>query len=326
MPFSVWARGDSSSANNAALNAQGTSTTPTTQLTFQANGPGGDEKLEFNGGSPDPDTVVVINGVTYSFTLEFGGTLPQTNKLANVNGQDLRGQEILVLTISTGQRYFFLTNGTTSFATMNAFPNGAHRIDAIFACYVAGSLIETPDGARPVESLVAGDTVLADNGATASVRHVTSRHISAAEMRAFPALRPVLIPRGSLAPGEPSSDLLVSALHRILVRDADVERLFGIEAAFLAARDLPATRPAPIGDVTYWHFLCDTHQAVIANGCVSESLYPGDVALIALGRNDREQVELIASAHPQRTAYPCLSSKEAAVWRAGVQSRANRTA
>lgn len=333
MPFSVWARGDSSTANNASLNAQGTNTQPTTLLTFQAASGGGDEKLEFNGGSPDPDTVVLADldedGIDeeYTFTLEFGGFLPQTNKLNGVgpNNTDLRGEEIMVLTLSDGTRLFFVINSDGSmewFDIMDDFPNGAHDIDNTYTCYVAGTLIKTPDGMVPVEDLAEGDNVLTLDGQVARIIHVASRDIRASEMQAFPNLRPVIIPGESTHGG----DLTVSPLHRVLVRGPELETLFGLSAAFVAARDAPGALPAPISDLTYVHFLCEDHVAVTANGCESESLFPGDVALYSMGRHERDAVLSKLSHRQQRTAYPCLTSREAAVLRNAIQSREKRSA
>lgn len=334
MPFSVWARGDSSTANNASLNAEGTSTTPTTLLRFEAVGPDGDEKLEFNkgAGTIDDDTVVYIgtDPTPYHFIMEFGGYLPQSNKLSNVNGVDLRGAEIVVLTIQeTGQWYFFLVGSDgsmTYFNIMNAFPNGAHAITGIYACYSAGTLIDTPEGAVPIETISAGDMVRTADGRSVPVRLVVARSFSSSELRMFEPLRPVLIPAGSLGFGAPSKNLVISALHRILVRDPDLEVLFGFEAAYVMARDLPQASVAPQGTLTYVHLLCDTHECLVANGCESESLFPGDVALAALGPGDRERVLDIIGNREVRTAFPCLTAREAALWRETLVRREKRIA
>ena len=120
-------------------------------------------------------------------------------------------------------------------------------------------------------------------------------------------------------------DLTVSALHRILVRDGDLERLFGLDAAYVAARDLPFARPAPPADVTYVHILCDKHECILANGCESESLFPGDVLHAALSLEDLAIVRDIACGVTQ-TAYPCLTSQEAAVWAAAYCARERQSA
>ena len=323
MPFSVWARGDSSSANNASLNVETTNQQPTTLLTFEA-APGGDEKLEFNkgAGTIDDDTVVYVNSdpTPYTFVMEFGGFLPQSNKLSNVNGVDLRGAEIQILTVQeTGDRYFFLvgSDGSTFwFDVMDAFPNGAHRLQNEYVCYAAGTLIETPSGPRPVETLAAGDPVTTSDGRAVPVRLAVSHSFTAAEVGAFAALRPIVVPAGALGQGLPRADLVVSALHRILVRDPSFALLFGHDAAYVAARDLPFARPAPAGAITYVHLLCDAHECLIANGAESESLLPGDVALASVGPSDRARIAGIVGRRPVQTAFPCLTAREAALWRA----------
>lgn len=333
MPFSVWARGDSNTANNASLNVQSTNQQPTTLLTFEAT-PGGDEVLDFNkgAGTIDDDTVVYLNNdpTAYTFVAEFGGFLPRTNKLSNVNGMDLRGAEIRVLTIQeTGQRFFFIVGSdgsTTWFNTMQSFPNGAHNIANIFACYTAGTLIDTPDGPRAVEALAAGDLVTTADGRAVPVRLVVSRELPAREAEVFGALRPYVIPAGALGPDVPRHNLTVSALHRILVRDAGLAPLFGVDAAYVAARDHPSARPAVVGPrLTYVHVLCDAHECLIAEGVESESLLPGDVALASVGPEARARIREIVGERPVRTAYPCLTGREAALWCA-VQNRRSAAA
>ncbi len=89
------ARGDSGSANNSDVNVQNTNTTPLTSLTF-TSGTDGDIRLDFNGGLPDPDTQVIIDGIPYEFTVIFEAFTPTSGqnaaKLSNLAGQDLRGE------------------------------------------------------------------------------------------------------------------------------------------------------------------------------------------------------------------------------------------
>lgn len=146
--LSFWARGDSQTANNASLNSQGTSTTPTTEITF-TSGTDGNLELDYNNGDFDPDTQVIVDGVTYNFTVEFSGNLPIANKLANVAGSDVQGTEITVIELETGQRYYFFTDGSGTFEIMDAMPNGAIPIDnlsttgPVLICFVKGRKITT---------------------------------------------------------------------------------------------------------------------------------------------------------------------------------------
>lgn len=91
--LSFYARGDGSSANNAALNVENPSQQPTVLITFDS-GTSGDLVLEYNGGAVDPDTTVIINGISYNFNVELTGTLP----LGNSKTPDpLEGKTITVI-------------------------------------------------------------------------------------------------------------------------------------------------------------------------------------------------------------------------------------
>ena len=65
--LSFFARGDGSSANNAALNVDSKSQQATVEITFES-GATGDIVLDGNGGDVDPDTTVTIDGVSYNLT------------------------------------------------------------------------------------------------------------------------------------------------------------------------------------------------------------------------------------------------------------------
>ena len=344
--ISYYARGDNPNAGNSSLNVSNTNQVPTTQLTFEDFGPNGDLSFDLNGGNPDPDTVVYIgdgtSGTPVTFTVEFRGNLPNDSKLSNVgdppNTVDLRGAEITVITLATGERFFFVTdpafetifafdpstpNGT-AFDVMEDFPKGARKIDNLVVCFAAGTRIKTPQGCRTVEELSVGDQVVTETG-FATIRLVSHRHVSAEEMCDNATLRPVVIPAHSLGKGVPKQDLTVTGTHRIKVSDPDLDRLFGLETAFVQARDLPQARPGPIGKTTLVHFLCDTHVVVDANGCPSESLFPGDMALMALTSEERAAYRAITNCDTPHMAHPCLTGQEAKVWRHCVQSREKRT-
>jgi len=296
--FTVYARGDSSTANNAALNVQGTSTTPVQTLTF-TSGTSGDIKLDYNGGLPDPDTTVIVNGTQMTFTVEFAGYLPQTNKLRNVNGEDLRGQQIVVITLQNGQRLFFLTNGTTSFATMNAFPNGAHSITGvtqggtILICFLRGTLIRTDGGDRPVETLAPGDLVVTRDGGLAPLRWIGHRSVGAFEQIRHPELRPVCVPKDFFGPALPFAPLWVSAQHRILLAGWPVEIMAGAPAALATAEHLVGAglaRAADCRPADYFHLLFDSHEMVLSNGIWTESLLPAPENLNDLGQESRARL------------------------------------
>ena len=137
-------------------------------------------------------------------------------------------------------------------------------------CFTAGTRIRTPYGAVPVEMLSPGDLVSTRDDGPQPLRWIGSRTV-AAEGK----LAPVLIRAGSFGSHR---DLLVSPHHRVLLRGAQAELLFGEAEVFAAAGDLVNGRSVvqqPGGEVTYVHMLFDRHQVVWSEGLETESFLPG---------------------------------------------------
>ncbi|WP_322325999.1 Hint domain-containing protein [Cypionkella sp.] len=170
-------------------------------------------------------------------------------------------------------------NSTISFS-----PN---IFDIEVPCFSLGTLIDTPEGLRAVESLAVGDLVrTADHGAQV-LRWINQRRVSGAGLQNAPQLRPIRIQAGALGEGCPQADLLVSPQHRMLVRSRIAQRMFDTDEVLVAAKHLvglPGIAVAEdLAEVTYVHFLCDQHEVVFANGAPTESLYAGPMTLRALG-------------------------------------------
>lgn len=320
--ISFYARTDSNTANNASLNVVNTGQAPTTLLTF-TSGASGDLTLDPNGGLPDPDTWVIINGQQMSFTVVFSGQLPAVNRLANVGGQDLRGAEVVVIQAG-GVRYFFLKDGSGTLQVMNAFPNGAVDIlglsttTPIVLCFGAGTGIATPDGLRPVETLRPGDVLCTADGAERVLRWVGHRHLSLAELILHPRLRPVVIAAHAFGPGRPARDLTVSPRHRILVEGWQAELMFGAPAVLVPALHLPEplARRAPLtGPVDYYHLFLDDHDILLSDGLPSESFQPGAQGLSGLDDAMRAELEALfpdlEAALRRPDAAPSLRRSEA---------------
>jgi len=195
----------------------------------------------------------------------------------------------------------------------------------VVPCFVEGTFIATPDGERAVEEMAAGDRVLTASGAAVPIRWVGRRVITRAGLERTPAVRPVLIPEGSIAPGQPERDLYVSPLHRIRIGGWRAELVKAAPFVFVHASSLPfARREAPPvrgGGVRYYHLLCDGHEVIRSNGLASETLYPGDIALKTFGAAAVEEMRASAprlrekglAAAAAQTALPCARRYEAAL-------------
>ena len=292
MGISFWARGDSASANNSEINSMGTNKVATTQLTFESSGANGDTKFDFNGGDSDPDTVMIIDGVARTFTVEIMGTL-DAKKLNDVNGEDLRGEKVVIVTDDlTGQRYYFMPDRQTSYQTMDEMPNGAIPVSNVSTqenpplCFLRGSHIDTPAGPRPIETLQAGDLVVTDRGAQ-PIRWIGHSHLTPTALILDRSLWPVRIRAGALGNGLPTQDLTVSPNHRIVLSGWSLEMHLGLQNALCAAKHLTnglSIAPwLPDEGVDYFHIMFDTHRMVRAHGIMSESLFLGAQALRHVG-------------------------------------------
>ena len=144
---------------------------------------------------------------------------------------------------------------------------------------------------------------------------------------ALTQLCPVTIAKGTTAASTPLHNLHVSTQHHIPVRAPELQTFFGFDAAFVVARDMPYARPGSATEIIYVHLVCATHTWIRANGCESETLFPGDTALLSMSLNDRRDIRAAVDADiTQKTAFPYLTAQESAVWRSSIQSREKRAA
>ncbi len=173
---------------------------------------------------------------------------------------------------------------------------GAHDIENLATpiCFTCGTMIATAHGERPVETLRPGDRIITRDDGIQPLAWAGARHLSAAELRLRPHLRPVRIRAGALCPGLPAQDMLVSPQHRMLVADTALALVAAETEGLAAAKHMTGwggiERCLPLGGVTYRHLLFERHQIVLANGTWSESFQPGLQSLRGLGAAQRREI------------------------------------
>lgn len=77
-------------------------------------------------------------------------------------------------------------------------------------------------------------------------------------------------------------DLVVSPMHRILVRGWQAELHFGDSEILVPAKHLVDGKGIavdPVDEVEYFHFLFDQHEVVFSDGAATESFFPGEQIL-----------------------------------------------
>ncbi|MEX0371188.1 MAG: Hint domain-containing protein [Tateyamaria sp.] len=157
-------------------------------------------------------------------------------------------------------------------------------------CFARGTLIRTPMGDVPVETLGVGDRVLTFDGG--------------AERIIWSAQRMILFPQGDDVPvvvaphhfgvDQPYQPTQVSPRHCLLQRDAAFHMMFDTSEVLVAARDCVdgrgVSQPASTKAVEYYHFMLNRHGLVWANGMLAESFYPGPVARKSLDTLSRARL------------------------------------
>jgi Ca2+-binding RTX toxin-like protein len=168
------------------------------------------------------------------------------------------------------------------------------NIEEIIRCFTPGTLVRTDRGDVAVEDLVAGDLVLTRDNGLQPLRWVGRQYLSAARLRAQPALRPVRIPAGALGQNLPTRSMLVSPQHRVLVEGSRAELLFGEFEVLVPAKHLQGAtgpeRSLPEDGVTYIHLLFDRHEVVLSDGIWTESFQPAQRMLSAMEDEVRDEV------------------------------------
>lgn len=279
---------------------------PTLQITFTDQGTG-NLKLEANGGLPDANTMVIINGVTMTFTLTFSADFPTTSKFANVAGVDLRGKQAAIITAANGKQFIFIIDGSGTRAVMNALPSGAMSVNnvstttPVLVCFLRGTLIETPQGPRAIETLQIGDLISTYDGQTLPLRWIGHRHVTAAELFLYPELCPIVLPQDMFGPGLPNRRLKLSPSHRVAIGGWETDLLFGFDTALMRANHLlfpnalpgqKAARVNPNRSIEYFQLLFDEHTLVLANGLACESFQLGARGELALDADDMAALDV----------------------------------
>jgi hypothetical protein len=130
---------------------------------------------------------------------------------------------------------------------------------------VAGTLIATPDGEAPVETLQVGQRVKTVGGVAQPVKWIGRRAYAARFVGARAPNCPVVIRQGALGDGLPHRDLYVSANHAFWLDGSLVEA--GLLVNGRSIEHL-LTWAAPI---EYLHIELERHDVIFAEGAAAET-------------------------------------------------------
>lgn len=272
--------------------------------TEAGEGPGGDDVFILDLSEFNDDFTITVKSMDAGDTFDISGALSSSN-VGNVYTINYIGSDGLTHTVVIDVES---TNGT-----------GVAGI--VITCFAEGVMIETGEGLTAVQDLAVGDAVLCGDGELRPARWVSKRIVTEAEMNSHPEFRPIRIRKDALAENVPNADLVVSPQHRVLVNDWRAELMFGEEEVLVPAvhmiNDRDILRDYNINEVTYYHFMFDSHHTVWSNGMETESFFPGDEAIDGVGKAGRAELFKLfpeledAPASYGPTCRPTLKAHEA---------------
>ena len=182
------------------------------------------------------------------------------------------------------------------FVMSNGRSRGGGRIIESMACFGPQTRIATPEGARSVAALRAGDVVLTRDNGIQPVLWVGSIHVDPDDFARFEQLAPVVISPGALGPSQPGRALTVSPSHRMLIADNAAALNFGEREVLVRAQDLVAldkAKNAPLQVLDWYQVLLPEHEIILAEGAWCESLQPAPDRLLMLSKQQRDHIDAL---------------------------------
>lgn len=191
----------------------------------------------------------------------------------------------------TGDVWGFATDTTlmdgVSYIKTGGSNIGDSRYSSFITCFGPGTMIRTPKGQRPVETLKPGHLVWTrDNG------DLPIKWIGTTTVPGIGKFAPVVFAPGAIGNID---TLVVSPEHRIFVTSAMAELLFGQPEVLIAAKHLcglPGVSIQEQDEIRYTHLMFDSHQIILSNGSLTESFFLSENALA--GVSDAQRQELLA--------------------------------
>lgn len=136
-------------------------------------------------------------------------------------------------------------------------------------CLAKGTYVETPSGPHLIEALCTGDIVVTLDRGPQPIAHIVTETI---EFRDHDDRRkPILISQDALGEKVPTTDMIVSPQHRILLPSAQTGEEVLVPAVKLIKRR-NIRRIKGRKSETYYNLVLDHHNIIIANGCHVETM------------------------------------------------------
>ena len=260
-------------------------------LGFVSSSDGSDTSSEFNFNLSDEASFTMgpsaFNlGATNIINIDMGQTGTSTFKFDSAGGEMdpssfptifniTDGDQIIV----TGSTQYEYTNGDLIFRDADNHITGQFNADGldpekiifeggtmVYACFLKGTKIATPEGESAVELLAAGDKVIAANGKVVTVKWIGHRTLYKNRIPERDAVRafPVLFKKDAIADNVPHADLVVSPGHHLKFGTALVP-------AMLLVNGQTIIQQFELRKFEYFHVELEEFNIILAEGVPAES-------------------------------------------------------
>ncbi|CUH81261.1 Hint domain-containing protein [Tropicibacter naphthalenivorans] len=228
------------------------------------------------------DTIVMADGdgsdtiTDFDMTDSGGFTVDQldVSGLTTAGGDPIRVFDVVVSDDGSGNAVLSFPGGEQVTLT-GVTPAQVSSTGAMYSmgvpCLAEGTLVDTPKGVRPVDSLAPGDLVRTRDGPPQRVLWAGFRDVTRTDMLNDPRLFPVLIGKGALGNLRP---LRVSAQHCVWVPGQHGGAL--VRARHMSLTGWGGARiMRGCQGIRYYHILLEEHALIRAEGAWVESFWPG---------------------------------------------------
>jgi hypothetical protein len=184
---------------------------------------------------------------------------------------DITGFTATSISTLTGNTGVVLTDSVGTHETLHfggsvgnfGFVTGPSGTELTTICFCVGTLIATPDGEVPVQTLKAGDIVLTAHNGPRKVTWVGTGKVLATSGKRGVAT-PVIVRKGALGDNLPHRDLHVTKAHSLYIDDVLIPVEFLVNHRTILWDDHAQ-------EVEIYHVELESHDILIANGVPAES-------------------------------------------------------
>jgi hypothetical protein len=135
-------------------------------------------------------------------------------------------------------------------------------------CFLRWTLVLTPEGEAPIETLDIGDLVATAKGTALPVKWIGRQHFKKDAGSDWPkALLPVRVSRFALDEHTPHRDLYLSPNHALLLDGVLIPAIYLVNGTSIVQ-----AMPEGVEDIEYIHIELETHEVIFAEGAAAETL------------------------------------------------------